>query len=162
MVYLSFAFIAIKMLFKERESSGGNSNETMVGELLSKPFGQWLIGFIAIAIAGVGIYQAYYGFSGKYKKHVTNLNLYSGKSEYLLKAGKIGYVSRGIVWLIIAFLMLKAALHANAKEAGDTAKAFQFLESASYGSALLGALGIGLILYGAFNFIRARYESFNG
>jgi hypothetical protein len=62
--------------------------------------------------------------------------------------------------LIIAWLFSKAAWFSNAFEAGDTAKAFRFLESASYGSYLLGALGLGLLCYGLFNFIRARYETF--
>ncbi len=78
--------------------------------------------------------------------------------ELLLKSGKIGYVARGIVWLIIAWLFSKAAWFSNASEAGDTAEAFRFLEEASYGSYLLGALGLGLLCYGIFNFIRAFYE----
>jgi hypothetical protein len=69
-------------------------------------------------------------------------------------------VARGLVWLIIAFLLLKAALHADSAEAGDSGKAFLFIENTHYGSYLLGMIGIGLIAYGVFNFIRARYESF--
>jgi hypothetical protein len=62
------------------------------------------------------------------------------------------------VWLVIAFLFLRAALYARASEAGNTGKAFQFIETTPYGSPLLGALGVGLIAYGVFNFVRARYE----
>jgi hypothetical protein len=76
-------------------------------------------------------------------------------------AGKLGYVARGIVWVVLAWLFLKAALHANSAEAGDTSKAFSFLQDAAYGSYLLGAVGLGFICYGAFNFIRVRYESFH-
>ncbi len=65
----------------------------------------------------------------------------------LLLSGKIGYVARGVVWLMLAWLFIKAASHHNANEAGYTGKAFQFLESASYGSYLLGILGFGLLLW---------------
>jgi hypothetical protein len=54
---------------------------------------------------------------------------------------------------------MNAARHASASEAGDTTKAFQFVEG-SFGSILLGALAVGLMLYGAFNFIRAQHERF--
>lgn len=160
LVYLSFALIAIKMLFNKKGGNGAGSSENMVAGLLNKPFGQWMVGAVAVIIAGVGIYQAYYGLSKKYQKHVSNLNLHTKASAALLRSGALGYVSRGIVWLLIAYLMLQSAIHANAKEAGDTAKAFDLLEHSSYGSYLLGALGLGVILYGIFNFMRARYESF--
>ena len=127
---------------------------------LNHSFGQLVIGLAALVLAGVGIYQIYYGLSEKYRKHVQQLNLHSSRSSLLLRAGKAGYISRGIVWLIIAYLLLRAALHNNSSEAGDTGKAFEFIESSAFGSYLLGALGVGLIAYGVFNFIRARYETF--
>jgi hypothetical protein len=79
----------------------------------------------------------------------------------LLIAGKTGYVARGIVWMIIGWMFMQAALHSDSSEAGDTSKAFSFLESAAYGSYLLGAVGLGLISSGVFNFIRARHEKFH-
>ena len=89
------------------------------------------------------------------------LSLRSEGSSLLLRSGKIGYIARGIVWLLIAWLLGNAAIHANASEAGGTGKAFEFMESTQGGTYLLGALGIGLIAYGIFNFIRARYDHFD-
>jgi hypothetical protein len=123
-------------------------------------YGQYLLGAAALVLAGIGIYQIYYALSEKYKKHVQQLNLHTKAASILLGAGKAGYISRGLVWIILAFLLGRAALHANASEAGNTAKAFHFVESSTQGSLLLGALGLGLIAYGIFNFIRARYERF--
>jgi len=157
LVYGSLAFYAGTMLFAKRSDSG-DSNQDLVRELLSKPFGQYLVGIAAAILLGVGIYQINYGLSEKYRKHVDRAG---GNKEILLGAGKVGYVARGIVWLVIAWLFFKAAFKASSAEAGDTAKAFGWLQDAAYGSYLLGAVGIGLICYGVFNFIRARYENFN-
>ncbi|MCW3114619.1 MAG: hypothetical protein JWR18_3015 [Segetibacter sp.] len=160
LIYLSFAIAAAQVLLHSGGNNGGNSNQKIIQELLAKPFGQYLAGTAAAIIAGVGIYQIIYGISGKYKKHVTGLHLHTNASAYLLKAGTIGYIARGIVWLIISWLMFKAAIHASAKDAGDTNQAFQFIEDSSYGPVLAGLLGLGLVLYGVFNFIRARFEHF--
>lgn len=158
LIYTSLAAYAIKMLVSEKKSSG-NSKQDMVQELLSKPFGEWLLGLVAAIMIAVGIYQTYYGLSEKYRKHVDKAGNSSNKNM-LLMAGKIGYVARGIVWMLIGWLFTKAAFYKNSSEAGDTSEAFKFLSEASYGSYLLGAVGIGLICYGIFNFIRVRYESF--
>lgn len=154
--YLAVAFSAVQILQNSSSSSGGN--ESRAATVLSQPFGQWLLGIGALVMAGVGIYQIWYGWSGGYRKHI---NRHPGThGNLLLKSGTIGYVSRGIVWLIIAYLLLRAALNANAGEAGDTSEAFILVERGTAGSLLLGALGIGLCAYGIFNFLRARYEDF--
>lgn len=161
LVYLSLAVYGARLLLFD-EKDNGDSTQSMVADLLTKPFGQWLVGIFGLTIAGVGIYQAWYGLSEKYRKHVGNLGLHSRHSRMMLVAGKAGYIARGIVWLIIAWLLLKAAVHASSNEAGDTGKAFGFLENSPFGSYMLGALGLGLICYGLFSFVRARYEHFRG
>lgn len=158
--YFLLALYAARSLFGNGDKEGGDSTQSTVSELLAKPFGDWLVGLFGLALAITGIYQIYYGLSGKFSKHVQDLSLRSTASRNLLLAGKIGYAARGIVWLILAWLVFKAAFQSDSGEAGGTGKAFHFLEAASFGSYLLGALGIGLICYGVFNFIRARFERF--
>lgn len=159
LAYLSVALTAIRLLLYNRQDNG-SGNQQLASSLLQQSAGQWLLGAAALIMAAIGVYQLYYGLSEKYRKHVQGLSLSTPASSLLLRSGKIGYAARGIVWLIIAWLLLNAALHANAAEAGDTAQAFQFVESSTAGSLLLGALGVGLAAYGVFNFIRARYEHF--
>lgn len=159
-VYLFAAFSAFKIIFTNSGKSG-DSQQKFASELLSKPFGQWLLGIAALVVAGIGVYQVYYGLSEKYKKHVNQMNQHSKASDLILSAGKSGYVARGIVWLIISYMMLQAAIAASSSKAGNTGKAFEILENSPMGSYLLGTLGIGLIAYGFFTFIRARYEKFS-
>jgi len=158
LVYLSLALFAVKMVFQN--SGSGGSQQQVIENIMQIKNGPLLIGLAAIIIAIVGVYQIYYSFSESYKKHVSLASVRSKNHDLLLLSGKIGYVARGVVWLVIAWLFSKAAWSSKASEAGDTAKAFRFLESASYGSYLLGALGLGLLCYGIFNFIRARFETF--
>ena len=158
LAYLSVAITAIQIIL-HTYTDNGDSNRNIAAQLLDTNHGKWLLGGFALFIAGTGFYQVWYGLSEKYKKHVQKLSAQQSHS-ILLYSGKVGYLARGAVWLVIAFLLIKAALHANASEAGDSSKAFRFVENTQYGSYLLGALGVGLMAYGVFNFIRARYESF--
>lgn len=157
--YLSLAFTAIKIA-THSGSNNGDQNQNFAASLLSESYGQWIAGIIALLIAANGFYQIYYGLSEKYKKHVQEFSSHSTASSLLLTSGKIGYTARGLVWLLVAYLLFRAALHANSSEAGNTGKAFQFVEASTFGSYLLGAIGLGLIAYGVFNFIRAKYERF--
>ncbi len=158
LVYASLAAFAIKILFSLKRSEE-NEKQDMVQEILNKPLGEWLLGIAAAIIIGVGIYQIYYGLSEKYTKHVENVG-HAANTNLLLLSGKIGYVARGFVWLIIGWLFTKAAFNSNSSQAGETSKAFKFLAEASYGSYILAAVGLGLICYGIFNFVRVKYDSF--
>lgn len=158
LVYLSISFLAVKIaLFHQTVS--GNSRQKLAGELLQKPLGKWLAAIVAIGMMVVGIGQLYRALSGKYKKYVqSGAHIHQAGMSLLVKSGKAGYISRGIVWMIIGWLFLKASLHSNAKEAGDTGNAFQWIQENSYGNLLLGAIALGLVCYGIFMFVRARYQ----
>lgn len=160
LAYVAVALTALRMATGGSGGGNGNQNQAIAGELLTKPFGQVLVGLGGAIFAIIGAYQIYYGLSEKYRKHVQGLSLHSSQSSLLLRSGKVGYISRGIVWLVIAFLFFRAAVHARASDAGSTGEAFQFIESSPYGSVLLGVLGLGLVAYGIFNFVRARFEHF--
>lgn len=160
LAYGSVAWLAFKILTNnEGGDSGKSSKQDMIQTLLSKPFGQWMVGIVALVIAGVGIYQAYYGLSEKFKKHVDK-QVSAMKRKLVLTTGKVGYLARGIVWLLIGILFARAAIFSSSSEAGDTSKAFKFLNDSAYGSYLVAFVGLGLIFYGIFNLIRARYERF--
>lgn len=159
LAYAAVAFAAIKMALWHQESSG-NGQQALAASLLARKGGQWIMGLLAGGLLGIGVYQVWYGLSEKYRKHVQESNIPSKHARLLLRSGKIGYIARGLVWMVIAVLLFRAALHARAAEAGDTADAFRFLEASPFGSYLLGAVGLGLVAFGIFSWLRAGYEKF--
>ncbi|MGV3505531.1 MAG: DUF1206 domain-containing protein [Adhaeribacter sp.] len=158
--YASLAFYAAKLAFGKSTGGGqGDSRQTMARELLDQPFGQWLVGLLALGTIAFGIYQIYRALSGKYRKKIQDSRLPARHADMLVRAGKVGYIARGVVWILIGYLFLKAALKANAQEAGGTEKAFQLIEQGTFGSVLLGIVALGLVCYGVFMFVRARSET---
>jgi multisubunit Na+/H+ antiporter MnhB subunit len=156
--YSGLALYAIKYFLNQQKSSGGGSRQRLVQDILEKPLGQVLVVVLALIIAGVGIYQLYFAISGKYKKYVESSGLKHEYKSLILRSGKVGHIARGIVWLIIAWLFMKAALQNNSNEVGGADTAFHWLKTSPFGSYLLGAVAVGLICYGFYMFVRARYQ----
>lgn len=156
--YGAFAFFAAEAALGKGGGQGQEGQQTLVQKLLEQPFGQWLALIVGAGIIILGISQFYRGWSGRYRKEVQSAGLKHETEAMLIRAGKFGYLARGIVWLIIGYLFIKAALHSNPEEAGGTSGAFRFLEESTYGSWLLGAVALGLICYGIFMFMRAKYQ----
>lgn len=160
-VYGALAFTAGQLLMGNGSGSGTDQRQTLARELLAQPFGQWLLGAVALGTMGMGIYQFYRAYTGKYMSKVQSGRLNADVRKTLVRAGLLGYIARGFVWLIIGWMLLRAAIKSNFREAGSSSRAFMFLEETSYGSFLLGALALGLICYGVFMFVRAKCEVIN-
>ncbi len=157
LAYAALAFQVGRMLFGKGQRKG-DSNEKVASEILSADSGQWLLGLLAVTILAIGIYQIYYGLSEKYRKHVGDA---AAGNKNLLLAGKIGYVARGAVWILVAYLFFRAALNSNSSNAGSTPDAFGYLQQTEYGTLLMAAMALGLMCYGIFCFVRAKYEQFS-
>ncbi|WP_373512355.1 DUF1206 domain-containing protein [Persicitalea sp.] len=160
LMYAASTFYAAKLLFGSGSDDGSDTRETVAQKLLQQPYGQWLVGAVALGVMAVGVYQAYYSLSGKHRKKIQKTKLDNKVKETLLASGKVGYIARGIVWLLIGYLFLRAALQSDSSEAGGSDSAFSFLEQA-WGSWVLAIVALGLVCYGIFSFVRARYQPVN-
>lgn len=72
-------------------------------------------------------------------------------------AGRIGFSARGIAFAIIGVLLLVAAVHARSDEVRGLGGALATLAQQPFGPWLLGIVASGLVVYGAFMIVKARY-----
>jgi hypothetical protein len=154
LIYISLGLYALKLVLNASEK-GGDSKQFIVAKILELPAGAWIIGIAAVIIIISGGYQIYKGVSKKFMKKIRLIG--SNFSTAFQRAGIIGYVSRGIVLLVIGYLLLHGAIRSDASAVQDTDGAFSFLEN-QFGAVLMGVVAAGLVAYGVFMFIKAKYE----
>lgn len=157
-VYVGIAFSAFKIIFNgsQGDGGGGSSQQALIGKLLEQPFGQWLVGIVALIILLRGIQQVVKAVSGKYRKGLKERKIDNKYKRLLVRSGEAGYIARGLVWGIVAFLFFRAAIHANAGEAGSTEDALGFIHS-DFGPWILATIALGLFCYGIFFILQAIY-----
>ncbi|PJJ53216.1 DUF1206 domain-containing protein [Hymenobacter chitinivorans] len=162
--YVALAFYAGKAAWQNTAVSSaggsGNSKQSMVQTLLEQSYGPWLLGAIGLFIIGTGIYQIWRAYSGKFAKHVNASQLPANQQQIVFRTGQVGYTARGIVMAIIGYFFVQAARHSNAGEVDDTEGAFDLLSS--MGPAVLGVVAVGLIGYGVYQIVQAKYPVLNG
>ncbi|OON68352.1 hypothetical protein B0919_14485 [Hymenobacter sp. CRA2] len=160
--YAVLAFIAGKAAFENTSAGGGggNTRQSMVAKLLEQDYGQWLVGAAGLFVIGIGVYQLVRAYSGSFAKHVNSSQLPTEQQRLVYRVGQLGYTARGIVWGILGYFLVQAARHANASEAQGTEGAFDFL--ASIGRAPLLIVALGLVAYGLYMLVRAKYPILRG
>lgn len=88
-------------------SSGGNGRQTLVAKVLELPLGEWLVGAAALLTIGIGLYQIYRAYAGKFKKDVDSSGLSSEQKQLVERTGQAGYTARGIVLGILGYFCCK-------------------------------------------------------
>ncbi len=156
-IYLGLAFSAVKILFGIK-NKGGFWAESWTAWLLSQPFGQWLVAIIGAVVIGIGLLQFYQTYSAKFRENLLLSEMSESIEKWTVYFGRFGYAARGIVFSIIGGFFIFAGWSSKAGRTRDFGDALRFVEEQSYGLYILAVLAIGLISYGIFMFLLARYR----
>lgn len=157
LIYASLALSAMQM-FLGTGGSNSNSTQDWTARLLAQPFGQWLVGTIGAFVLGLGFYQFYTAYSAKFRKKLNLAQLSDTEEKWVIWISKFGLAARGIVFCVIGFFLIQAARQSDPSEARGLGEALQVLEQQPYGPWILGVVAVGLVAYGIYMVIQARYS----
>lgn len=162
-VYAALAFTAAKALFDVDEpESSSELQEKWIARALTMPFGRILVIGTGGFVIGFGIYQIYKGVKAKFRERLKLGEMNKAKDQFATWSGRIGYSARGVVFCIIGFFVIHAALDFDPDKAKGVDEALQTLSQNYYGAWMLGAVAVGLIAYGFYMLVEARYRRIAG
>ncbi len=155
-VNLFLMLTAARLAIGNGGSSEGNGEETASAWLLQQPFGPFLLGLVAAGVMAAGAVQIWYGASGGYRKR---LSLPHAHRQWMEHVCQFGLIARGVVLVIIAGFLFYAALTVSPEQAAGTAEALDYVHNLPFGRWLYGLIALGLVAFGAYGLIEARYRS---
>lgn len=150
-VYLVLSWTAFKFASGHGSSSKSQTTD-FTASLMKQPAGQWLVAAVGLAVVGVGVYHVVKGWK---KKFLQDLQDHPGR--WATRAGRVGYIAKGIALAIVGFLFVAAGVHKQAKEASGLDGALKSLRDQAFGPALLVAMAVGFAAFGLYSFSRARH-----
>jgi hypothetical protein len=157
-LHASLSAVAIKMLMGR--AGGGQEEQTRDWTvwLMSLPWGIVLVGFIGAGILGFGLLQLYRAWTVQLEQELELRELRQRARQWVVRFGRLGLAARGVVFSLIGASFIAAAMNANPQEAQGFGGALQTLREQAYGPWLLGVVALGLIAYGLYQMVIARYQ----
>ena len=147
-----YVFLTIEAVRLTRGGSGGGGGDQnarhWTGRLMEAPFGRWLVVLVGAGIAGYGLYQLSRAWRSKLGRQL--------RTRKLVGVCRFGIAARAVIFLFIGFSLARAAWQRDASEAQGTSGALK--EIASYSEWLFVLIAVGLVAYGVYQFINARYR----
>lgn len=148
LIYLFLAYKAYQITDTGRAEAGGGPQEN-AASVLSQPNGELLLGAAAAVLAGAGLMQLYKAATCSFL-HKLDARAQQPWAKWL---GRIGYAARGVIFLVVGYMLAKAAMASSAAQAGGLEEALDALS----GPVAL-AVAAGLMLFGLYSILEARFR----
>ncbi|HEY5723285.1 MAG TPA: DUF1206 domain-containing protein [Allosphingosinicella sp.] len=151
LIHLGFFTYSVRLLFGDGGGEGGgDSAREGAATAMTLPGGWTLVIAASLCLLVVGGVQLIKAARASFLKH---LDSRAAGADWARLSGRIGYASRGIVFLIVAWFIGRAAWHERASEAGGMDAAL-----ASLPDTFRLVVAFGLMLFGLFSLIEARHR----
>jgi len=154
--YLILCVTAIKIL--SGSSTGSGTPKHATGGVLGWSGGTVIVGIAGAVLIGVAAYQLYKGLAQKFLDDAKTGEMSQGTKKAYTTLGVVGHCARAVVFALIGYGLIKAAVDYNPKKAIGLDGALRNLAHASYGPVLLGLVAAGLIMFAAYSLADARYR----
>jgi len=151
--YSGLAITAVELIL-ETGGIDGEAAEDWTELVLAQPLGQWLVGLGGAIVLGVGVSYFYRAYTTEFQRHFKLRHMSSAERRWAKRVGQFGIAARGVVFCIIGLFVIVAALKSDATEVKGVGEALAVLD----GSWILGIVALGLIAYGVYSMIEARYR----
>jgi hypothetical protein len=158
-VYLVLCVSALGVLRGVRGTQSGQQAH-LAGAAMQTAAGRGAVALAGLAIVAIGLVMVRQGWSAKFLRYFGSLP--PGARSLVVRLGRVGTVSRGVVFAVTGSLVVVAAWTARAAEAGGIDVALRTLLATSYGPVLVAVLGVGLVVFGLYGLAEALWRRVPG
>jgi uncharacterized protein DUF1206 len=137
--------------------SGHASPVPLVRAAFQLPFGAWIVLAAGVGAACYGVLQIRHAINGHLEPDLDAPTLRRRAGTWALDVARTGIVARAAVFLIIAVGVIRAAIAHRASVAGGMDASLSILNALPQGTVLLGATALGLLAYGIYQLLHARF-----
>lgn len=138
-----------------RSADSGDSARSLTGALLTQPVGFAGLVVLGGTVMGIGVYFIVKALGKKFKEELHFPH--SRRGKLLTGLGVVGHAAKGVALNLAGLLFIVAALKHRAAESTGLDGSLKALSQQPFGVYLLTAVALGLICYGFFAIVRAKY-----
>lgn len=156
-VYTILAITAVTVLLGSRSTQAGQQRG-LVATALTWPGGTLIVAAVGVAVAAAGVVLVVEGWRRKFLKYLDHAEMNESTRQLARWTGTVGSVARGLVVVLIGVLLVVAAMTGDKADATGMDGALKSLRELPFGNALLILASLGLLIFGVYALVEARYR----
>lgn len=142
-------------------ASGGNEADGTKGwtaQLMSWPAGPWLVGAAGVGIFVFAATQMRCAWKSKLDEQLELDRMGPRLKMWAVQLSRVGIAARAVVFALVSAFLVTAAVRTDPNQAKGLGDALASVLSWRFGSAVLAVIAVGLMAYGVYEMIEARYR----
>lgn len=140
-------------------SASANAERAVAREALQWPLGDWVVVLAGLALIGFAVQQIYAAITCRLERNLDVDRMRREAGAWAVGVSRFGVAARAVVFALLGWTIAVAGWSRNAAEVGTTASSLRTLgeQPGGLGLWLLGLTAAGLVAYGFYEIIHARY-----
>jgi hypothetical protein len=111
-----------------------------------------------LVVIGVGLYQLFAAYGAKFRDELRLNRMGDAKDRWVTLAGCVGTAARALAIGVAGAFVVLAAYQSDPTQVRGLGEALETIQRQPLGSYMLGIVAAGLLVYGAFMLLVARYR----
>ena len=154
LIYFALAVEAMRMVLRNSAQPKGESHWT--SRVMDMPLGRWLIVAAGAGVVIYAAYQLYRAYAAKLGSQLRLGEMPAPLRRKVIGVSRAGIAARAIVMAVLGTGVARAAWRGHVRNDESTADALAAIGQWNHWG--LAAIGLGLIAYGLYQLVNARYR----
>jgi hypothetical protein len=153
LLHLGLALSAFRMASGRGDSGGQGGQQELTARAMGSTGGEALVWLAGAGVLGYGLYRAY---AAKLSKQLDLGRMSAETGRWAIGISRFGIGARGVVFALTGGFLLRAAMQHDPQQAGGVSDSLRRL--GEMGRWPLAVVAVGLVAYGAYELLNARYR----
>lgn len=162
LLYTGFAITTLAFVATKRSANSDDRERDYTARILSWPGGRYIVAAVGLTLVGIGVANAYRAVSGRYRKHLKEHEVPEHCEWWFPIVAHAGLAARTVAFSLVGAFLVQAAVTFDPKKARGLDGALRTIAQEPWGRPAIVAVAVGLIAFGAWCFVEARYRDVLG
>lgn len=137
---------------------GSAKQQDVTARVLGWPGGRYVVLVAGLVVIGIGLWNGWRAVTKKFEKDLKRYEMSSAERRWTTRLGAFGHLARMAAYAVCGFFVVRAAVRFEPQKGVGLDASLHELAGRSYGPWVLAVVGVGLVAFGLYQFVLARYR----